>query len=323
MAAPTSGLGHLGYLLLLFLQATPIWAVSISHQHRKSKANSLSSDMACGQPVLEGKILGGKPAPYQKWPWQVSVHYAGSHVCGGSILNAYWVLSAAHCFSREKNIQTYDIYVGINNLDVASRYTQWFEVNLVIIHPTYEMFHPVGGDVALVQLKSPILFSDFVLPICLPPSNLNLKNLSCWTTGWGLVTPEGHTLNTLQEVELPLIPRFQCQLLYGFTSYLLPEMLCAGDIENVNNVCEGDSGSPLVCKLNQSWLQIGIVSWGRGCAQPLYPGVFANVSYFLSWIRYNVENTPIPLQPSPSLSSSLRASLRIFDIVLAASLLLS
>lgn len=55
---------------------------------------------ACGQPVLEGKILGGMPSPFQKWPWLVSLHYAGFHFCGGSILNAYWVLTAAHCFAR-------------------------------------------------------------------------------------------------------------------------------------------------------------------------------------------------------------------------------
>lgn len=92
---------------------------------------------------------------------------------------------------RGKKLQTFDIYVGLTNLEVANSHTQWFEINRVIIHPTYEMFHPVGGDIALVQLKSAIVFSDFVLPICLPPSDLNLRNLSCWTTGWGMVSPEG------------------------------------------------------------------------------------------------------------------------------------
>ncbi|XP_059125354.1 serine protease 38 isoform X1 [Peromyscus eremicus] len=317
MAAPTSGPGPLGSLLLLLLLATPTWVASISHPHAKSQENSLSSDVACGQPVLQGKIVGGMPAPFQKWPWQVSLHYSGLHVCGGSILNAYWVLTAAHCFNREKRIETFDVYVGISNLDVATRYTQWFELNRVIMHPTHALFHPAGGDVALVQLKSPIVFSDAVLPICLPPSNLNLNNLSCWTTGWGLATQLGDSVKQLQEVQLPLIPKFKCQLLYGFTSYLLPEMFCAGDIKNVKNVCEGDSGGPLVCKLNQTWLQIGIVSWGRGCIHPLYPGVYANVSYFLNWIRYHVENTPTPPQLHPSFSSSPRAILSIFVNVLA------
>ncbi|XP_028632469.1 serine protease 38 [Grammomys surdaster] len=322
MAAPTSGLGLLRYLLLLLLLATPTWVTSVSHRHLKSQANSLSSDVACGQPVLQGKLLGGELARDRKWPWQVSVHYSGVHVCGGSILNAYWVLSAAHCFTREKKLQTFDMYVGITNLEMANKHTQWFEINQVIIHPNYEVFHPVGGDVALVQLKSAIVFSDFVLPICLPPSNLNLNNLSCWTTGWGMISPQGETGKYLLEARLPLIPKFQCQLLYGWTSYLLPEMLCAADIKNIKNVCEGDSGSPLVCKLNQTWLQIGIVSWGRGCAQPLYPGVFANVSYFLNWIRYHVETTPNPPEIFPSLSSSPRNTLNIFVTIMGSLLVL-
>ncbi|XP_017169939.1 serine protease 38 isoform X2 [Mus musculus] len=178
------------------------------------------------------------------------------------------------------------------------------------------MYHPIGGDVALVQLKSAIVFSDFVLPICLPPSDLYLINLSCWTTGWGMISPQGETGNELLEAQLPLIPRFQCQLLYGLSSYLLPEMLCAADIKTMKNVCEGDSGSPLVCKQNQTWLQIGIVSWGRGCAQPLYPGVFANVSYFLSWIRYHLQIIPNPPQILPSLSSSPKNTLIIFVTIM-------
>ncbi|EDL07657.1 mCG11716, isoform CRA_d, partial [Mus musculus] len=276
----------------------------------------LSPSSACGQPVLQGKLLGGEFARDRKWPWQVSLHYSGFHICGGSILSAYWVLSAAHCFDRGKKLETYDIYVGITNLEKANRHTQWFEIYQVIIHPTFQMYHPIGGDVALVQLKSAIVFSDFVLPICLPPSDLYLINLSCWTTGWGMISPQGETGNELLEAQLPLIPRFQCQLLYGLSSYLLPEMLCAADIKTMKNVCEGDSGSPLVCKQNQTWLQIGIVSWGRGCAQPLYPGVFANVSYFLSWIRYHLQIIPNPPQILPSLSSSPKNTLIIFVTIM-------
>ncbi|XP_040604669.1 serine protease 38 isoform X2 [Mesocricetus auratus] len=278
---------------------------------------SATSQPACGQPVLPGKILGGMAAPDQKWPWQVSLHFSGLHVCGGSILSAYWVLTAAHCFDSGKKIETFDVYVGLTDLSVATRYTQWLEVNKLIIHPTYMWFHPVGGDVALLQLKSPIVFSDSVLPVCLPPPNLSLHGLSCWATGWGHVSQQGDSLKQLQEVQLPLIPMLQCQLLYGFTTYFLPEMLCAGDIKNERNVCEGDSGGPLVCKVNQTWVQIGIVSWGRGCAHPLYPGVYANVSYFLNWIHYYLKTTPIPPLPTPSLCSSLTANPSIFVTMLA------
>lgn len=94
---------------------------------------------------------------------------------------------------REKNIKTFDLYVGLINLLRANNHTQWFEVNRVILHPTYQLNHPVGADVALVQLKSRIEFSDFVLPVCLPPVGLNLSRLSCWATGWGLISQQGQS----------------------------------------------------------------------------------------------------------------------------------
>uniref|UniRef100_A0A8I5NUC6 Serine protease 38 n=1 Tax=Papio anubis TaxID=9555 RepID=A0A8I5NUC6_PAPAN len=288
----------------------PLPALPLPCLQRGSTVSSVLP-AACGRPSMEGKILGGVPAPERKWPWQVSVHYAGLHICGGSILNEYWVLSAAHCFRRDKNIKIYDMYVGLVNLRVAGNHTQWYEVNRVILHPTYEVYHPVGGDVALVQLKTRIVFSDSVLPVCLATPEVDLTSANCWATGWGLVSQQGETSDELQEVQLPLIPEPWCRLLYGHVSYIMPDMLCAGDILNVKTVCEGDSGGPLVCEFNRSWLQIGIVSWGRGCTNPLYPGVYASVSYFSEWICYNIEITPTPAQPAPALSPALGATLSV------------
>ncbi|XP_011815912.1 PREDICTED: serine protease 38 [Colobus angolensis palliatus] len=321
MVAPASGMGPLGPcalgLLLLFLVVPPPRVTASVHRHPENQGISLTGSVACGRPSMEGKILGGVPAPERKWPWQVSVHYAGLHICGGSILNEYWVLSAAHCFRRDKNIKIYDMYVGLVNLRVASNHTQWYEVNRVILHPTYEVYHPVGGDVALVQLKTRIVFSDSVLPVCLATPEVNLTSANCWATGWGLVSQQGETSDELQEVQLPLIPEPWCRLLYGHLSYIMPDMLCAGDILNVKTVCEGDSGGPLVCEFNRSWLQIGIVSWGRGCTNPLYPGVYTSVSYFSEWIRYNIEITPTPPQPAPALSAALGATLSVLVAMMA------
>lgn len=81
----------------------------------------------------------------------------------------------------------------------------------------------------------------------------------------------GSTLKTLQEVQLPLIPRYECQLLYGLTSFLLPEMFCAGDIENeknVKNVCEVCSLFFVFCFGSELGSEVG-----RGLLGWLDPGV--------------------------------------------------
>ncbi|XP_077618262.1 serine protease 38 [Crocuta crocuta] len=296
-------------LILLLLLLPPTWVAVNAHRCPKSEGVSLNRDMACGHRYIQGKIVGGMDVPERKWPWQVSVHYAGLHICGGSIIDEYWILSAAHCFQKEKSTEAFDMYVGLVDLNVAGSHTQWFEVNKVIIHPTYELYHPVGGDIALVQLKSRIVFSDSVLPVCIAPPDVNLQNVVCWATGWGVISQKGHTSDKLQEAQMPLISLLLCQMLYGGPSYIMSDMLCAGDIRNVKTVCEGDSGGPLVCEFNHTWLQVGVVSWGRGCTYPMFPAVYARVSYFSEWIHYHVEHIPLPLQPLPTRSSMLAATL--------------
>lgn len=92
---------------------------------------------------------------------------------------------------RVRDNAKFDMYVGLVNLKVAGSHTQWFEVNKVILHDTYGVYHPIGGDIALVQLKTRIVFSDSVLPVCIASPNATLTNLICWSTGWGLISPKG------------------------------------------------------------------------------------------------------------------------------------
>nr|XP_020762268.1 serine protease 38 isoform X2 [Odocoileus virginianus texanus] len=275
----------LSLLLLLFL-LPPTQVAATAHRHPASEEVAFSRD-----PVA-------------------------SVLCKGRYWEA-WMPLRESGRGRSTNTEAYDIYVGLVDLLVAGNHTQWFEVNRVIIHPTYELYHPIGGDVALVQLKTRIVFSDAVLPICIAPPDLTLSNLSCWATGWGSISQQGDTSNTLQEVQLPLVPLHLCRQLYGQTS-IQPDMLCAGSFRDMKTACEGDSGSPLVCEFNHTWVQIGVVSWGKGCTYPMFPTVFARVSFFSRWIQHHIENTPVPLQPLPALSPTPGAIINILMTSLAA-----
>ena len=69
---------------------------------------------------------------------------------------------------------------------------------------------------------------------------------------------------------------------YGFVAQ---HMYCAGAVGI--DACQGDSGGPLYLrKADNQWIQVGVTSWGVGCAKAGYPGVWTEVSYFLNWICY-------------------------------------
>jgi len=90
----------------------------------------------------------------------------------------------------------------------------------------------------------------------------------------------------LRQVVLPIISQDDCRAIHYFYNYWLTDnMLCAGYTEGGRDTCQGDSGGPLVCKRGNRWWQHGIVSFGRGCAERNFPGVYSNVVEYLPWIK--------------------------------------
>ncbi|XP_041092608.1 serine protease 33-like [Polyodon spathula] len=249
---------------------------------------------ACGQGKAgTGRIVGGSDAQEGAWPWQVSLRLNGFHICGGSLIDQNWVLSAAHCFQGSSNVKLYTVRLGILSLSQQ----QGVDRNLLrfLLKPGFTAPEQ-GNDAALLQLDQPVTFSEIVLPVCLPsPSTLFTAGQQCWVTGWGNIQ-EGVSLpspNILQQVMVPLVDNVMCDTLYHTNTgislaqpLILPDMICAGVLAGGKDSCQGDSGGPLVCPSpNGSWILAGIVSWGDGCAQPNYPGVYSRVTSFLPWIQ--------------------------------------
>ncbi|TNN54270.1 Prostasin [Liparis tanakae] len=238
-----------------------------------------SNAQECGRPtILENRIVGGEDATQGAWPWQVDIQN--------------WVLSAAHCFPNPYDVSSYTIYAGRQWMHSYNMFESSHFVSRVVIPSSYSDPES-GSDVALVRLSSPVSWSDYVRPVCLPASGtLFPGGLQCHVTGWGNVR-NGVPLQgygTLQQVMVPIISSSTCREMYLTNPSkqvdILSDMICAGYQAGGKDSCQGDSGGPLVCQMaNETWVQAGVVSFGEGCAAANHPGVYARLTSFSSFLR--------------------------------------
>lgn len=251
----------------------------------------------CGRPTIaENRIVGGIDATDGAWPWQVDIQTSSDgHICGGSLITNKWVLSAAHCFPNPYDVNPYLVYAGRYQLHNLNMHESVHRVSRIVIPAGYEEPHN-GKDLALVQLSSPVTWSDYIRPVCLPASGtLFPDGMKCYVTGWGNIRDNVPLsgVGTLQEVQVPIISQSSCQEMYNVNPTeqvdILYDMICAGYQEGGRDSCQGDSGGPLVCQMvNGTWVQAGVVSFGLGCAHRNQPGVYAKLSAYSDFIRNTI-----------------------------------
>ncbi|EDL36051.1 RIKEN cDNA 1700049K14, partial [Mus musculus] len=267
-------------VLLLFGACSSLaWVCGRRMSSRSQQLNNASAIVG-GKPA--SAIVGGKPANILEFPWHVGIMNHGSHLCGGSILNEWWVLSASHCFDQLNNSKL-EIIHGTE--DLSTKGIKYQKVDKLFLHPKFDDWL-LDNDIALLLLKSPLNLSVNRIPICTSEISDIQAWRNCWVTGWGITntSEKGVQPTILQAVKVDLYRWDWCGYIL---SLLTKNMLCAGTQDPGKDACQGDSGGALVCNKKRNtaiWYQVGIVSWGMGCGKKNLPGVYTKVSHYVRWI---------------------------------------
>ncbi|MCT4355144.1 serine protease [Streptomyces sp. Je 1-79] len=217
-------------------------------------------------------VVGGTRAAQGEFPWMVRL----SMGCGGSMLTPQIVLTAAHCVSGSGNNTSITATVGV--VDLQSSSAVKVRSTKVLQAPGY---NGNGKDWALIKLASPIT-SVPTLKI----ADTTAYNSGTFTVaGWGAAREGGGQQRYLLKATVPFVSDTDCKKAYG-SSLIAGEEICAGFPQGGVDTCQGDSGGPMFRRDNAgAWIQVGIVSWGQGCARPNYPGVYTEVSTFATAIK--------------------------------------
>ncbi|XP_018367250.1 PREDICTED: trypsin-2-like [Trachymyrmex cornetzi] len=232
---------------------------------------------------LSNRIINGTKAVLRQFPHQVSLmrSWNKKHFCGGNLISASLVLTAGHCvYGSENVIPPWTIIVvgGILKLNETLK-RQEKGVENIRIHPKFNLEN-LYNDVAVLKLSTPFTFTPEVRSIPLsgsPP----VPNTICQVAGWGYTIVEVPKVSSdLMYVNLPIRSKKECRKLLKDITDLPHGMMCAGYLEGGRDACQGDSGGGMVCNGTLT----GIVSGGQGCAEPLLPGVYADVFHYLDWI---------------------------------------
>ncbi len=219
-------------------------------------------------------VVGGLVAPQGKFPWAVRL----SMGCGGTLIEPRVVLTAGHCVDGTGKNESIQVTAGVT--DLKSRRAQTARSERVIRAEGF-VDETRGDDWAVVRLDKPLRLPT--LPLAQDPIGAG----AFVVMGWGQTQEASiQQEERLHYATVPIVPDAKCAAAYqkaGVT--LVPEEhLCAGS--TTADACQGDSGGPMIGHGRRGeWVQVGIVSWGLGCARDGYPGVYTQLSTFRPAIR--------------------------------------
>ena len=235
-------------------------------------------------------IIGGTATTIAEHPWQVALLDArvtdayDSQFCGGTLVDRWWVVTAAHCMLGE-SAENVDVLIGTANLGNVTG-AQRIRVAEIIIHPRYNDFTS-DSDIALLRLSSPAADTHTRLPVIDDPALAN-PGVTATVSGWGTTINDSPSSapEVLRDVDLPIVSLATANATVAYSGSLTANMLPAGLAAGGKDSCQGDSGGPLTVPspVGPGRMLAGVVSFGEGCGLPNAYGIYTRVSSFREFV---------------------------------------
>lgn len=252
-------------------------------------------EIKCGTSVPSDydrlRIVNGVITSPGSYPWTVGIQFGDKLYCGGSIISNRFIVTAAHCV-KGINPRHIKLVIGDHNRKRDEKFQETRTIEKVFIRTDF-VKRTFNNDIALIKLKREIIFNDDVRPVCLPESDRSYNGHNTTVVGWGKLSEGGNPADVLMEVIVPIITQRKCRKQTRYrASEITENMMCAGYDAGVLDACQGDSGGPMIWRGDQdsAFTQIGIVSWGQGCARKGYPGVYTRMGRYVDWIIKTVQD---------------------------------
>jgi secreted trypsin-like serine protease len=275
--------------------------------------------IAASLPNFAQKVVGGQNAGQYEFQFLAGLGHKNGVIrnpaeqfCGGSLIRDNFILTAAHCLYDDNgnSLKANEIFVFLNvwDLENPNQEIELYNVSQIIEHKNYNDFTS-ENDIALLKINGRTNLNPVTLP-AFNDESLLTAGRKCTVSGWGATNKSGDQYPTvLQKVELEIISNATCNSSTWYDGEVLSSMLCAGYAAGQKDACYGDSGGPLFVMENGDTTQIGVVSWGYGCAEARQPGVYAKVSRYINWINTNIADatanvTDISISDNISISTA-------------------